>query len=140
MPTLSIILPVYNVEAYIGKCLNSILIDNAFCGEVICVNDGSTDNSFSILQQYVLRYPNVQIVSQSNAGLSVARNVGLKRATGDYVFFIDSDDWIFPHTLQQIIEEIDGEDALYFNARKVYENTQKIDDNCDIVERRHFTG
>lgn len=140
MPTLSIILPVYNVEAYIGKCLNSILIDNTFCGEVICVNDGSTDNSFSILQQYAQRYPNVQIVSQPNAGLSVARNVGLKKATGDYVFFVDSDDWIFPHTLQQIMDKIDGEDALYFNARKVYENTQKIDENCDMQERRHSTG
>lgn len=92
-PTLSIIIPVYNVEAYLKQCLDSVLVDNSFTGQVICVNDGSTDGSLAILEQYAATYPNIKIISQPNQGQSVARNMGLDHANGDYVLFLDSDDY-----------------------------------------------
>lgn len=93
MPSLSIIIPVYNVEKYLAQCLDSVLVDNQFTGQVICVNDGSTDGSFAILNQYAAMYPNVEVYSQDNQGQSVARNTGLDKAKGDYVLFLDSDDY-----------------------------------------------
>ena len=93
VPSLSIIIPVYNVEAYLKQCLDSVLVDNAFQDQVICVNDGSTDGSLAILNQYATKYPNVEVYTQKNQGQSVARNTGLDKAKGDYVLFLDSDDY-----------------------------------------------
>ena len=93
MPSLTIIIPVYNVEAYLKQCLDSVLVDNQFTGQVICVNDGSMDGSLAILNQYAAKYPNVDVYSQENQGQSVARNTGLDHANGDYVLFLDSDDY-----------------------------------------------
>ena len=124
-PSLSIVIPVYNVEQYLPKCLDSVLVDNQFTGQVICVNDGSTDGSLAILEEYVARYSNMEIISQSNAGLSAARNVGLQAASGDYVMFLDSDDWLKPNALFKLSELIHGEDVIYFNGLKYYEATNK---------------
>lgn len=99
-PSLSIIIPVYNVEEYLKQCLDSILVDNQFTGQVICVNDGSTDGSFAILNQYAAKYPNVEVYSQDNQGQSVARNTGLDKAKGDYVLFLDSDDYYSKGTIE----------------------------------------
>lgn len=139
-PTLSIIIPVYNVEAYLSKCLDSIFVDNAFTGQVICVNDGSTDGSLAILEQYAARYPNLEIVSQANSGLSVARNTGFDRAIGDYVFFPDSDDWIFPGSLDKILSQIDGEDVVYFNAKNFLEDKQLFSKGIDIPNLKNLCG
>ena len=138
--TLSIIIPVYNVEAYLSKCLDSILVDNTFTGQVICVNDGSTDGSLAILEQYAAIYPNLEIVSQDNSGLSVARNTGFDRAIGDYVFFPDSDDWIFPGSLDKILSQIDGEDVVYFNAKKFFEDQQLYSKGIDIPNLKDLSG
>ena len=88
---LSIVIPVYNVEGYIADCLDSLLALGAEV-EIIAINDGSTDNSLSIVQGYCNGHANIKVYSQPNGGLSAARNAGLKRVTGDYVYFIDSDD------------------------------------------------
>ena len=138
--SLSIIIPVYNVEKYISKCLDSILVDNAFSGQVICVNDGSTDGSLSILEQYAARYPNLEILSQNNAGLSVARNVGFDRATGDYVFFVDSDDWIIPGAIEIVLHKVSGEDVLYFNAKIYDESKHSYKEAKDIPEITKTNG
>lgn len=90
---LSIIIPVYNTEAYLKECLDSVFVDNHFTGQVICVNDGSIDGSLSILEQYAKKYPNIEIYTQENQGQGGARNTGLDKATGDYVLFLDSDDY-----------------------------------------------
>lgn len=101
---LSIIVPIYNVEAYLARCLDSVysqalpLVNY----ELICVNDGSTDNSLSILESYSSRFPNLRIISQANAGLSAARNTGIKNATGEYLIFLDSDDTLEPHAVERI--------------------------------------
>lgn len=140
MPSLSIIIPVYNVEKYLVKCLDSVLVDNQFKGQVICVNDGSTDSSLSILEEYAVKYPNIEVYSQSNAGLSVARNTGFDKATGDYVFFVDSDDWIFPETILKVLARINNEDVIYFNAKKYYEATNIWDKDCPLQELHNING
>lgn len=140
MPTLSIIIPVYNVEKYLEKCLDSILVDNQFTGQVVCMNDGSTDGSAAILEQYAKKYPNVEIITQKNAGLSAARNAGFDRATGDYVFFPDSDDWVFPGAIEKIMQQIDGEDVVYFNARVYNEETQRYGSEIDIPNIKNMDG
>lgn len=126
MKTISIIIPVYNVEHYLKDCLDSILVNNAFTGEVICVNDGSTDNSGNILAQYAERYNNLKIITQSNGGLSKARNTGLAVATGDYVLFLDSDDMLTSTALKSISKNISNEDILYFDVKEYIEHTKSF--------------
>ena len=138
--TTSIIIPVYNVEAYLPKCLDSILVDNQYEEEVICVNDGSTDGSLTILEKYAAKFANIRIITQSNKGLSEARNTGLRAAMGDYVFFVDSDDWIFPNTLTKLIDSIDGEDVIYFNSQVYQDATKQFDQPIDVSERKHLDG
>ena len=94
MPKVSIIVPVYNVERYLRQCLDS-LVDQTYQNiEIICVDDGSTDASSEILTEYALKNSKVRVIRQENSGLSVARNVGFSFATGEYVMYVDSDDWI----------------------------------------------
>ena len=100
MPEISVIIPVYNVEKYLNECLDSVLAQTFKDFEVICVNDGSTDNSPEILRQYADKDQRVKIVTQNNQGLSMARNNGLKEACGRYVYFVDSDDAIHPQCLE----------------------------------------
>ncbi len=128
---LSIIIPVYNVENYISKCLDSILVGNAFIGQVVCVNDGSTDNSLKILESYVKKYPNVEIFTQQNAGLSAARNTGIKAAKGEYVCFVDSDDYWEPNVLGGLMEQIERDklDVLRFKYQNVNENYEVFNPN-----------
>jgi len=91
-PLLSIIIPVYNIEAYIGQCLESVFKQELSDYEVICVNDGATDKSQNIIETYVSRHSNLHCITQPNGGLSDARNTGIANAQGDYVFFLDGDD------------------------------------------------
>ena len=100
MAKISVFVPVYNVEKYFSEFVNIILAQTFNDFEVICVNDGSTDNSPEILRQYADKDQRVKIVTQSNQGLSMARNNGLKEAGGDYVYFMDSDDAIHPKCLE----------------------------------------
>ena len=93
-PKVSIIVPVYNVEKYLARCLDSIMAQTEHDIEIICVNDGSTDSSASILDAYAAKDSRIRIRTQPNGGLSAARNAGLDIATGDWVMFVDSDDWI----------------------------------------------
>ena len=101
---LSVIIPVYNVAPYIAKCLESIYFQDVDKGdyEIIIVNDGSTDNSLSIVKKTIVNWENVKLIDQSNGGLSCARNSGLDCAIGDYVWFVDSDDWIESNSLKRI--------------------------------------
>ncbi len=91
---LSIIIPVYNVEKFLKQCLDSVFAQTISDFEVICVNDGSTDSSADILEEYKQKYENMVIYTQVNGGLSAARNAGIKIASGKYIGFVDSDDFI----------------------------------------------
>ena len=94
MPKVSVIIPVYNVEKFLPQCLDSIINQTLADIEIICINDGSTDSSLAILEKYAKNDKRVKIVNQSNKGLGEARNSGMKIATGDYIGFVDSDDWV----------------------------------------------
>ena len=106
-PLVTVVVPVYNDEKYVGECLDSILAQTYRHIEVICVNDGSTDNSPAILEQYAKRsdaFIDIQVVSQENGGLSAARNAGMKRATGKYIYFLDSDDMLnYKHAILDMV-------------------------------------
>lgn len=91
---ISIIVPVYNVAEYLPQCIDSLLGQSYQNIEIICVNDGSTDNSLSILEKYAENSKQVYVLNQDNQGLSGARNTGVAFATGDYLMFVDSDDWV----------------------------------------------
>lgn len=110
---LSIIVPVYNVEPYIAKCLRSIYSQDVPFDtyDVVIVNDGTKDNSMSIVSKYMHQYSNITIINQENKGLSEARNAGLKIADGQYIWFIDSDDWIEKDVLKKLYQLIDKYEA-----------------------------
>jgi glycosyltransferase involved in cell wall biosynthesis len=94
MPKVSIVIPVYNVEKYLRQCLDSVVNQTLKDIEIICVNDGSTDNSLQILEEYANKDDRIKIINKDNGGLSSARNAGLEIATGVYIGFVDSDDYI----------------------------------------------
>ena len=102
MPRISVIIPVYNVEKYLTECLDSVLEQTLKDIEVICVNDGSTDNSGQILDEYARQDPRIKVIVQENKGLSGARNTGVKIATGEFTCFVDSDDRIPPFALDTL--------------------------------------
>lgn len=104
MPLISIIIPVYNVELYLKKCLNTIVRQTYPNLEIICVNDGSPDSSGEILSDFQEKDSRIKIINQKNQGLSMARNSGLDAATGDFIVFVDSDDWIELDTIEKCVE------------------------------------
>ncbi len=123
--TFSIIVPVYNVERYLGKCLDSILHQSYADFEVIVVNDGSPDDSQAIIDVYAARYPErIKAYAKENGGLSDARNYGVARAQGDYLLFVDSDDYIAPDLLSGLkdIAEAAQPDMIRFSACTVTES------------------
>jgi glycosyltransferase involved in cell wall biosynthesis len=102
-PQVSLIVPVYNVEAYLPQCLDSICAQTLADIEIICVNDGSPDNCGDILEAYAKKDARIRVFHQENQGLFGARNTGLAQVTGQYVTFVDSDDWIEPETCEAAV-------------------------------------
>lgn len=115
MKKISIIIPVYNTSRYLRKCLDSIVCQNIDYNlyEVIVVNDGSPDEAQDIIDEYINKYPHLLAIKQQNQGLSVARNNGLKAATGLYVWFVDSDDWLFDGSLSLLLKNLESSYDLY---------------------------
>lgn len=113
----SIIVPVYNVEKYLAKCLDSLINQTYTNIEIICINDGSTDNSLEILNEYVRVDSRNIVINQENQGVSVARNKALEAATGDYILFVDSDDWIELNACEILNAELENkpQDLIIFN-------------------------
>ena len=109
---ISIIIPVYNAEKYLEECFSSILNQSYDNYEVICVDDGSIDNSQIICREWSLKDSRFRYVYQENAGVSVARNTGIEMAKGEYICFVDSDDCIDEHYLECLLELMDNHDAV----------------------------
>lgn len=130
----SVIVPVYNVEAYLQQCLESLQTQDYSDYEVICVNDGSTDHSRGILAEWEEKWPQMRLIDRENGGLSAARNTGLKVATGDYVVFVDSDDWVEPTMLSRLADEIHGEDMVCFACRRT------DNEKSDVLEAEQGSG
>jgi len=115
---ISVIIPVYNVEQFLRECIDSVLQQNYRLLEVILVNDGSTDQSGRICDDYADCDARVKVIHKANGGLSSARNAGMAVATGEYIYFLDSDDWIIPNALEKLKEKADTEaaDFVFFDA------------------------
>ncbi len=107
----TIVLPVYNVARFLHQCLDSLLAQTLPNLKIICVNDGSTDNSLEILEEYASKHPNITVLSQENQGAGVARNTGLAQVTSDYVAFLDPDDFVTPTMYQSLYEKAVSLDA-----------------------------
>lgn len=103
MNTVSVIIPVYNVEKYLPKCVDSVIGQTYADLEIICVNDGSPDNSADILEGYAQKDSRIKIINQTNQGLSGARNTGISHATGEYIVFVDSDDWLDTQAIEEAV-------------------------------------
>ena len=131
---ISVVIPVYNVETTLRKCVDSVLAQTYDNTEVILVNDGSTDRSEDICRSYEQIDPRVKVISKENGGLSSARNAGIDKSCGEYIFFIDSDDWIDSDTLEVLLNAAlqKGTDVtgccVYFNFPNGVENSRTSDE------------
>ena len=132
MSKVSIIIPVYNVEKYLKKCLDSVINQTYKDIEIICVNDGSKDGSENILKEYATKDSRIKIIEKKNGGLSSARNAGLDVASGEYCYFVDSDDWIELNTIEKLTDIIlsNDVDVVVHSANNIPE-----DESCaDMAE------
>ena len=122
----SVVVPVYNVESYLRECLDSICAQTLEDIEIICVNDGSTDSSPSILRTYAEADKRIRIIDQENGGLSAARNSGMAAAVGEYLYFCDSDDYILKDTLAVLYREAKEKelDILLFSGESFFERPE----------------
>lgn len=136
----SVIIPVYNVESYLRDCLDSVLNQTFADWEAVCVNDGSTDGSVTVLERYAQRDSRFVILTQPNRGLSAARNAGIKEAKGDYVLFLDSDDWLEKNALETLSDSLNGEDMLCFSGRRFFEETRTFNPADPLTEKTYETG
>lgn len=126
-PLISIIVPVYNVEKYLSKCLDSLVNQTYQNIEIVCVDDGSTDSSGSICDEYAKKDARIKVIHKENGGLSDARNVGLETINGEYVMFIDSDDWIDKDTCDYCINTLKlyDVDLILWSYIREYKNNAK---------------
>ena len=139
-PLLTVVIPVYNVEKYLDRCLKSILIQEWKNYDIILVDDGSTDRSPQICDDYVKAYDFISVIHKENGGLSEARNTGLSQAKGEYIYFPDSDDWLEPDTFIALAEALESQkfDIISFNREFVKGEEDVI--ISDPVETQVFNG
>lgn len=132
---ISVIIPVYNVEEYLRECVDSVLKQTYEAFEIILVDDGSTDTSGDICDEYAEKEERVLVIHQKNQGLSGARNAGFASANGKYVYFLDSDDWILPETLDELVDKAEKEDAevVFFDANSFADSSEEF-----RVEQRYL--
>jgi glycosyltransferase involved in cell wall biosynthesis len=128
MAKVSVVIPVYNVEDYLRQCIESVLKQTLKDIEIICVDDGSTDSSLSILEEYASQDNRIKIIKQANGGAGAARNNGLRNATGDYLSFLDSDDFFEPDMLEEAYNKAEKykADFVVFNSDQYHMDTQKF--------------
>ena len=137
MPKVSIIVPVYNVEKYLSKCLDSLINQTLKDIEIICVNDGSTDSSLAILKDFANNDSRIKILDKQNEGVSVARNTGIEVATGQYLMFVDSDDYLVENACEKALIAIEHENSdicIFGHYDLVDEKLVKSSVNKDIIK------
>ena len=134
-PLFTIIIPVYNVALYLRECLDSVLKQGFESYELICINDGSTDCSLAILEEYAQKYPKqVKVFSQNNLGLSATRNKGVEIAGGDYLLFLDSDDMLTEGSLVRLATIVENTtiDIIAFNSELYFEANKRTEHNINF--------
>lgn len=126
-PTVSVVIPVYNVEKYLAECVESVLRQTWGDYEIILVDDGATDSSGALCDRYAAEYGCIRVFHQPNGGLSAARNTGLRAARGDYVYFLDSDDYIEPQTLERLRTAAEREkaDVVFFDGYVFFDECEE---------------
>lgn len=132
MALISVIVPIYNVEDYLEKCLKSLLSQTYSDLEIICVNDGSTDKSSHIVEKYKNLDERIVLIEKENSGAGASRNIGLHYAKGKYVWFVDGDDWVFENAFSCIAEFLKGKDdidVLIFDAKS---------SSSEVIEKKKF--
>lgn len=123
MKKVSVIVPAYNAEKYIDKCLDSLVNQTLKDIEIIVVNDGSTDKTQTIINKYAKKYKNVVSIEKENGGQSSARNIGINNATGEYISFVDSDDFVELNTYDSLLEYMEKDyDIIIFDYKIIYSN------------------
>ena len=139
-PLLTVVIPVYNVEKYLNRCIESILLQEWKNYDILLVDDGSTDNSPQICEDYAKAYDIISVIHKENGGLSEARNTGISNAEGEYVYFLDSDDWIEPNTFSDLAEVIESDqyDIISFNPEFVKSEHDII--KSDSKRTKRLTG
>ena len=125
-PTISVIVPIYNAEAYLAKCIESLIHQTYRALQIILVNDGSTDQSQAIAEQYAAQDNRIQLYAQTNQGQSAARNNGLQHATGEWISFVDADDYLDTDFYAQLIPNGSAQDIIHFGFRRVSTNGQVL--------------
>ena len=135
---ISVIVPVYNSVKYLDKCIQSILNQTYKNFELLLVNDGSSDNSLEICNLYALKDDRVKVIDQSNGGVSSARNAGIDYAKGEWITFVDSDDWVHKdYLLQRVaLAEERNADVVYCDAENVYEKSSSIFKMPDLINEK----
>ena len=139
---ISIIIPVYNVEKYLNRCIDSLINQTYSNLEIILINDGSTDSSLKICEEYVQKDSRIKVINKKNEGVSIARNVGIEKATGQFISFVDSDDWIEHDTilkLYNLSQKYNSDyvmiDYIETDGTKKYIN-KKSNDSC--IKKEEF--
>ena len=147
MVKISIVIPIYNAEDHLQRCVDSVLNQTEKNIEIILVDDGSKDNSIEICKNYLNQDKRVQLIHQENSGVSAARNRGIEQACGEYIGFIDSDDWIEPNMYECLLREANqaSADIVICDARTVYEDGKIQADTItqlsgnQILQKSEFT-
>ncbi len=141
-PLISIIVPVYQVEKYLEKCINSILSQTYKNLEIILVDDGSTDNCPAICDRFQDKDSRIKVIHQDNGGLSHARNVGLEISTGDFIGFVDSDDWIEPNMYENLLSALQetGADIAVCNRLDDFEDSKLTSSHMISIKRKLYSS
>lgn len=155
-PMVSVIIPAYNAEKFIDRCLQSVINQTYRDLQIIIVNDGSTDNTLSILKKYEKQDSRIILVDQENAGVSSARNNGLKMAMGDYISFVDADDWMSLNMIERLLiafeqsenvdivlaefDFVESESEATENGKVEYEIWNQYDQRVEFLNNKRLTG
>ena len=130
MNTISVIVPIYNAEKYLSKCIESLIHQSYRALQIILVNDGSTDNSLTIAQDYAAQDARIAIYSQTNRGQAAARNNGLQYASGEWIAFVDADDYLDTDCYAQLMQHIAHNDCVQMGYRRMSTDGKVIEEKC----------
>ena len=135
---ISVIVPVYNVEKYLSECIESLIGQTYSDLEIILINDGSTDKSGDICDMYSRKDKRIHVIHKENGGNTSARKEGVKHSKGEYIAFVDADDWLEPFMFQQMLKSGENADIIIFAAYEEYGSFQKV--KCSSVIEGLYSG